>query len=277
MIELLDTLYDCSPDKNILTSTLKELYGGRLAFSKKENRPYVILNFVQSIDGIVSLNDPDRDSGAYISGRNQADRFVMGLLRTIAGAVAMGANAIRQNPKHLWIPSFISPQHLWEYEIQRERLHLPGEYLNVFVSNTGQFSQNAAIFQAKNIRPLFITTQTGANLLKESPLPGGEVEVAGDKKIDLDQMMTILFKRSVRLLLVEGGPTFAGSLFGQDLVDEIFLSTSTRIVGNSRKDPRPTLAENCLFAPGNFARFRLISLKIQGQEGFLFRRYQAMS
>ena len=67
-------------------------------------------NFVSSIDGIVALEGGRAPSGGIISGRNEADRFVMGLLRAFAEAVLVGAGTVRaEGGKALWTPDYIFP------------------------------------------------------------------------------------------------------------------------------------------------------------------------
>ncbi len=67
-------------------------------------------NFVSSIDGIVALEAGTAPSGGIISGRNEADRFVMGLLRAFADAVLVGAGTVRaEGGKALWTTEYIFP------------------------------------------------------------------------------------------------------------------------------------------------------------------------
>ena len=51
------TLYEREePKEQFLTPELQRLYGGDLSFPKLDsNRPYVIGNFVETIDGVVSF------------------------------------------------------------------------------------------------------------------------------------------------------------------------------------------------------------------------------
>src|SRR5205807_9223950 len=85
---------------------LAELYDGGLAIRKGT----VYANFVSSIDGIVALEGGRAPSGGIISGRNEADRFVMGLLRAFADAVVVGAGTVRaEGGKALWTPDYIFP------------------------------------------------------------------------------------------------------------------------------------------------------------------------
>ncbi|MGH7231976.1 MAG: hypothetical protein ACREJU_11555, partial [Nitrospiraceae bacterium] len=65
-----------------LSGTMAALYGGDLVFSGAPNgRPVIIGNFVQTLDGIISLKIPGQSGGGEISGFNEEDRFIMALLR----------------------------------------------------------------------------------------------------------------------------------------------------------------------------------------------------
>src|SRR6266487_2854649 len=66
---------------------------GRLGFPSPPGRPWIYANFVQSLDGIVSLLG-DEASGADISGL-QEDRWLMDLLRAQADAVILGMGTLR--------------------------------------------------------------------------------------------------------------------------------------------------------------------------------------
>ena len=59
---------------------LERIYGG-LGFKE----PVLYSNFVQSLDGVTTLGSRP-SAGSEISGRNPADRFLMGLLRAFADA-----------------------------------------------------------------------------------------------------------------------------------------------------------------------------------------------
>ena len=57
----------------------------------------------------MSLNVPGQSGGGPISGFNQQDRMVMGLLRAVADAVIVGAGTLRSAPQHLWTAEYIYP------------------------------------------------------------------------------------------------------------------------------------------------------------------------
>ena len=79
----------------VLPEDLRTLYGGDLCFPPAPaSRPYVVANFVSTLDGVVSFNIPGQSGGVQISGSNDADRFIMGLLRASADAVLVGAGTV---------------------------------------------------------------------------------------------------------------------------------------------------------------------------------------
>ena len=102
------TLYEREEPRKRLPQELAEVYNGDLSFQDGwDDRPYVIGNFVQTIDGIVSYRIPGRSGGNEISGSSTDDRFVMGLLRSVAGAVLVGSGTLHGDPGHVRIPEFI--------------------------------------------------------------------------------------------------------------------------------------------------------------------------
>jgi hypothetical protein len=60
------------------------------------NRPYVIGNFVETIDGVVSFGIPGRSGGRETRGGSDEDRFVMGLLRSVSDAVLVGSRTFNE-------------------------------------------------------------------------------------------------------------------------------------------------------------------------------------
>src|SRR5438067_11332637 len=105
---LLQTLLDRQPQHSThaLPPALFDMYDGDLQFpDDPAERPYVIANFVSTLDGAASFKLPGQSSGATISGSDPADRFIMGLLRASVDAVMVGANTIHDtSPAGLWIP-----------------------------------------------------------------------------------------------------------------------------------------------------------------------------
>ena len=87
-----------------LPAELRRLYGGELGF----DAPCVFANFVQTIDGVVSIPELPR-SNALIAAKSEADRFVMGLLRACADAVIVGSGTMLASPSGTWQPESSYP------------------------------------------------------------------------------------------------------------------------------------------------------------------------
>ena len=72
----LESLYEVERGSDLpLPSELATLYG-RLQFPLHPGRPYIIGNFVTTLDGVVTLNVPGQSGGGPISGFNQQDHLV---------------------------------------------------------------------------------------------------------------------------------------------------------------------------------------------------------
>ena len=88
----------------LLPFDLERIYGG-IGFADL----VVYSNFVTSIDGVAALGD-GKSAGSVISGKNVADRFLMGLLRACADCVLIGGGTLRATPGHHWTPAHVAPR-----------------------------------------------------------------------------------------------------------------------------------------------------------------------
>ena len=247
-----------------LPAGLSELYGGDAGFAG----PRVYANFVSSLDGIVALAEPGVSSGSAISGRSEADRFVMGLLRALAGAVLVGAGTLRDDPGHLWRPSYIHPPSSALFADLRRRLGLPEEPLLAIVTASGALDPGE---RALSEGALVLTSQAGAARLR-GILPGA-AEVVGlpgeEGRIALRDAVSELRSRGHETILTEGGPHVIGELLRESLLDELFLTLSPVLAG--RAQGRLGLVEGIELLPAAGAWAELASLRRHGSH--LFLRY----
>ena len=65
-------------------------------------------NFVATLDGVVAIPSLP-NSNEVIAGGNDADRFLMGVLRALADAVLVGAGVLRASPRGTWRAEKIYP------------------------------------------------------------------------------------------------------------------------------------------------------------------------
>src|SRR5580700_2166946 len=120
-------------------------YGGPLRFPATP-RPYVIANFVASIDGVASLGLTDGTDSTRLSGSSRADRYLMALLRASADAVVIGAGTLRATPGHQWTPASVAGDDAAEikaYRVERTGAAEPPPL--VVVSLSGDLPAHVAI------------------------------------------------------------------------------------------------------------------------------------
>lgn len=250
---------------------------GNLGFPSPAGRPWIYANFVQSLDGIVSLLGNEA-SGADISGLEE-DRWLMDLLRAHADAVILGMGTLRTEQR-LQRPRPRGPVfRIMDPELQQLRSRLGrGRERNVLVSARADFQlSDYAVFDGKLVDATVLTTHEGARRLQAQRNSGVEVlgvDSAGER-IDLVKAVALLQERyGIRYLLCEGGPSLYGSMLTSGLIDEKFLTVSPMEVGDMSVDGRrPTILPGVALHKDNAVRWRWLSCRKVGDHQFhRFRR-----
>ena len=239
---------------------LAALYGGDFGLA----RPLLYANFVESLDGTVSLPDAG-ESGHIISGDNRADRFVMGLLRAAADAVLIGAGTFRSAGNHRWHAERIFPAAAAEFAELRRRLGLAPTPKFVLITASGEIDAQAPALKDA----LIITAPDSVGKLRASVAASTRVIAPGASPIALPWVMELLRAEGYERVLTEGGPTLVGGLIAQNLLDELFVTVSPRIFGRAPGDAKKSLVHgvNLLGTP-----LELTSARRHGSH--LFLRYE---
>lgn len=275
----LATLYDVAcGDELPLPNELAALYGP-LRLPGPKARPYVIANFVTTLDGVVSLNAPGQAGGGEISGFNPHDHMVMGVLRAVADAVIVGAGTLQASPQHLWIAEYTYRPLAEAYQALRSHLGKTQPPLNVIVTAHGELDLNLPVFQSERIPVLIVTTTTGERHLRKQNLPA-RIQIAAVKGTGVLSARSILEAvarvRRCKVILTEGGPHLIGDFFAEKCLDELFLTLAPQIAGRDDSIERPGLVAGKSFAPDHALWGRLISLKRGGDHLFLRYAFEAM-
>ena len=192
----------------------------------------VYANFVSSIDGIVALEGGTAPSGGIISGRNEADRFVMGLLRAFADAVLVGAGTVRaEGGKAMWTPDYIFPAAAEAFADLRRTLKRAQTPRLVIVAASRDLDPSR---RALELGALVLTTTAAAKRLRGMLPKACEVRAISDTElIDVDDIFKALHADGYLTVLSEGGPQLFGQLVNKNRVDELFLTVSPVLEGQS--------------------------------------------
>jgi riboflavin biosynthesis pyrimidine reductase len=265
-VEPIDTLAGAVAEPLPLPPELQKLYGGGLDLPQGT----VYANFVSSIDGVVALGVPGLSSGGAISGKSEADRFVMGLLRACAACVVVGASTLRDDSGHLWTPSYIHPPSARLFAELREMMGLPPDPALVVVTTSGQVDPAERVFQRG---ALLFTTESGAARAPRLPGASEVVVLAGNDAVDAAAAVAEVRRRfGSGRILTEGGPHVIGWLLGAGLLDELFLTVSPVLAGRNGT-PRAGLVAGLELLPDRGRWAHLRSVKRHGDH--LFLRYDA--
>lgn len=240
-------------------------------------RPYVLGNFVTTLDGVVSLQAPGQKGGGEISGNNRHDHAIMGLLRAIADAIVVGAGTLRDSPGHRWTPAQVAPAYADAFSQLRATLGKLAMPLSVFVTTSGSISLSMAALQSPDIPVLIVTTAQGAQRIGEQQVPQWvqviEVEANDEGAIDARTILQAIHAvRQCDIILTEGGPLLIGNFLAAHVLDELFLTLAPQIAGRDNEVERPGLVMGQIFAPQHPLWGELISVK--RAESHLFLRYR---
>jgi riboflavin biosynthesis pyrimidine reductase len=280
---LVRTLIDCEREyaASALPQKLRKLYDGDLHFRRAPTaRPFVIANFVSTLDGVVSYEMKGKSGGSTISGSNLADRFIMGLLRASADAVIVGAGTLNDvSAKSLWTPEYVYPDAKNLYEEYRVDAQQKPQYpLLVIVSGSGKLELKRAIFRTPAIRTVVITTSAGRDeLTRRGVATLGSVGVhalksSGGSIAPQAILQLLQSKLGVKRLLHEGGPTLFGQFLAAEVVDELFLTLSPQIAGRKGDATRPAIVQGAEFVPNSAPWFEMVSVK--EKDAYLYLRYR---
>lgn len=220
------TLYECRHDGKGYGADVRMLYPNPRELEESEFLASITAQLPRTIRAnmVLSLDGAtaiDGDSSALSSA---TDRLLYRQLRREAEAVLVG----RTTGSHPGYRKLTKP-------------------LVVF-SNSGHVESSAQEL-------ICVTTTNGQANVK------GEVIVAGEEVVDLAKAIAQLHKRGLTKLLCEGGPGLLSELLNANLIDELFLTYSPIVAGNSSVRIR-------LEAPQEFQLQQLLE-----DSGHLFAHY----
>jgi riboflavin biosynthesis pyrimidine reductase len=178
----------------------------------------------------VALERGVAPSGGIISGKDEADRFVMGLLRACADAVVVGAGTVRaEGGRALWTPAFIFPAAADAFRQLRQMRRQSEEPRLVIVTARGDVNPKEPALEHG---ALVLTTEVRAAGLRKSLPQATEVRaISSGERVELPAIIDALHSEGLRTILTEGGPRLFGQMVESNRVDELFLTVSPVLAG----------------------------------------------
>lgn len=174
-------------------------YADSLELSPPAERPYVIANFVASVDGHTTIDEQSRKLS------DPADRQLFYALRERVDAVLVGTNTLAAEHYKRMLPAA-------ERRQRRIAAGRAAEPFAVTVSRSGRVPREIPLF---------------------ADAPDRVLVFEGDG-VPLDAVLhTLRRDHGVETLVCEGGPTLFGALLRAALVDELFLTLAPTLVGGA--------------------------------------------
>ncbi|MGH2950437.1 MAG: dihydrofolate reductase family protein [Solirubrobacterales bacterium] len=222
-----------------------------LAGMASEERPYVVSNFVVTLDGRATIAGRSGPIGS------EADTAMLVALRTRVDAVMIGAGTMRAERYGRVVSDPAKRE-------RREREGLPHDPLMVLVSGRLDLPWDAPLFTEGGGRVLICTTSEA-----EPPETASTVEVLRQPDgLDFGAVLSHLRReRGVRALLTEGGPRVHAQLIDLGLIDELFVTHAPKLAGGAG----PTLVTGL---PELERPLELAWLLHEERTGELFARYR---
>ena len=233
------------------TTLAAELAALDLVSLARDERPYVVSNFVLTLDGEATI----RGSAGPIG--SEVDTSLLVGLRTRGDALMIGAGTMRVERYGRPLPDPAKRE-------RREREGLAHEPLMVLVSARLDLPWDAPLFTEGSGRVLICTSSEA-----EPPQTATSLRVLRHPDgVDLPALLRHLrMERGVRALLSEGGPRLHAGLIDAGVVDELFVTHAPKLAGGGG----PGLVSGL---PEAERPLELVSLLHEEETGELFARYR---
>jgi riboflavin biosynthesis pyrimidine reductase len=184
-----------------------------------EDRPFVSLNMVATVDGRAAIEGRSRALGSA------TDTLLLTELRTLADAVLIGPGTLRAEGYGRLIGNV-------DRVARREAAGRTPTPTAVLLSRSLDLPWDAGLFAAGD-QPVLVYTGSS----DDPPETAAPLDVVRLDDPSPAAALADLRARGVRALLCEGGPTLNGALLAAGVVDELFLTLSPLLAGN-RDAPR---------------------------------------
>lgn len=198
------------------------------------SRPKVIINCAMSVDGKIA---PPNHRQIRISSNKDIARMYQ--LRNDVDAVLVGIGTVLADDPKL--------------TVKEKYVENPKQPLRVVLDRECRTPLNSFVVNDKAQTIIFTSSKNAKNYNKNVEV----VEVPQDKEgfIDLNQVVSILYDKGVKKLLVEGGGTVIWNFLKNKLVDELYIYIGSIIIGGAKS---PTIADGLGIKNEN----EIISLKL---------------
>ncbi len=183
------------------------------------HRPLVILNAAMTVDGRITTKGNDTNLS------NEEDWQRVHVLRNEVDAIMVGRNTVIKDDPKLTVKAHLLPP---ETPIRHPT--------RVIITSSLDIPLTAKVFCHKidEVPTIVATTsQASDDVIKILSTKGIEVLICEtrDKKVNLPQLMRLLWEKGIKSVLLEGGGHLNWHMLKEGLIDEIIVQIASKISG----------------------------------------------
>jgi 2,5-diamino-6-(ribosylamino)-4(3H)-pyrimidinone 5'-phosphate reductase len=176
----------------------------------EKSRPYITLSAAISIDGKIATRTGDSKLSS------KKDKTRVHKLRAKTDAILIGSNTVRRDDPMLTV-----------------RYAKGKNPIRIVLDSQAGINPKSKIIKTSSKIPTIIAvskkaTRKNIARLEKHPI---EIMVAGNKNIDVKKLLTLLFRKKIKQILLEGGGTINWEFVRQGLVDEIIITIEPLLIG----------------------------------------------
>lgn len=260
-----------SPVQRRLGAALRHVYDGDLVIPLRSDRPTLIANFVETLDGAVALAPGTRSGGGDVSGHDPVDRFVMSLLRALSDVVLVGAGTVRASKGTGWAADGADAEASADLAALRQELGLAPQPTTLIATQRGELDPALPVFRQPHTPMVIAGPDQAVQRLHTAGFSTHIriVTLGSDPTRSATALMDIARGLGARLVLSEAGPHLTAQFVAAGLLDELFLTLSPRLVGRDPATPRLAMLEGVALWPATASVGKLISVRRAGDTMFL--------
>ena len=210
-----DTISPVIPDIEAVTSAYRNdqrIHG--------DGSPWVMMNMIASIDGAISIDGVSGGLG------NDADFAVFMTLRNLADVILVAAGTARAE-------GYRAPKLATDIVGQRHSRGQRDRPTIAVVTRSLRLDLDGPLFSETDYRPAVVTVEAADRTTLTEVEKVADVMLAGQSDVNMGQAVRELGARYGPVVLVEGGPTLNGQLAAADLLHELCVTVSPKLVGGT--------------------------------------------
>lgn len=232
---------------NVSADVLRLVGADEWAAINSSGRPYVVYKFAATLDGRIAATD---GTSQWIT--SATSRSEVHLLRAACHATVVGSGTVQADNPHLAVRGSDDSRLLAPTPDRRP--------FRVVVDSGARTPSDARVLDGAAPTIVAVADDADAGHLV------GRCEVVRlartERGLDLNGLLSALYEREVRAVLLEGGPTLAGSFIAAGLIDRVVAYLAPALLGAGK----PALVDAGIRTISDILRLELLDVGRSGPD-----------